>query len=438
MTGKSEIDKYEYGYESTLWRLTKLELGEEIEDADTTDLESPPSSLTPYLSAIRTKPFILLAGISGTGKSRIARRLAQASVTFELQNSESNPLDPASFDSLRWSLQKPENFELIQVKPNWHSSMDVIGYLTNIPSPHYFLTPFVRFIAKAWQHTDVPFFLCLDEMNLAPVEEYFAEFLSAIESRSKDKGGKFQTDPIIPPFESFGADVRKQMVNELFPEVDNDKATEEPLTSIIKRFKSQGLTLPPNLVVIGTVNMDETTFSFSRKVLDRAMSFEMNEVDYDRFLEGCADVVGSPLSDEERKALTDRPIDALEVKDTVDAEKVIDYLKVLNGVLDGTPFKLGYRAANEALLFASAARLFGCDDLLGALDDFTLMKVLSRIEGDSNKLKVGDNGDDKTLLDRLFEVIKGELGDGEEVKCLKKLQRMIVSLERSGFVSYWE
>ena len=119
----------------------------------------------PYLTAIRTKPFVLLAGISGTGKSRIVRKLAQATDNIDTFTNENG----------RWSLHRPANFELIQVKPNWHNSMDVVGYLSNIPSPHYVFTPFVEFVVKAWMHPETPFFLCLDEMNLAPVEEYFAE-----------------------------------------------------------------------------------------------------------------------------------------------------------------------------------------------------------------------------------------------------------------------
>ena len=167
-----------------------------------------------YLTALRTKPFMLLAGISGTGKSRIVRKLAQGTVTEELQRA--NGYTGEDFANDRWTLHSPANFELIQVKPNWHNSMDVIGYLSNIPSPHYVFTPFIEFIVKAWQHPEVPFFLCLDEMNLAPVEEYFAEFLSAIESRSFE-GEEYLTDPIIKPFNSFGEEVAKKMVNTLFP-----------------------------------------------------------------------------------------------------------------------------------------------------------------------------------------------------------------------------
>lgn len=408
-------------------------------------------SLLPTLAAIRTKPFLLLAGISGTGKSRIVRRLAQASTTAALEE-----LDEETLENRRFDIHSPANFQLIQVKPNWHNSMEVVGYQTNIPQPRYVFTPFVEFVAKAWQHPDVPFFLCLDEMNLAPVEEYFAEFLSAIESRSKNADGLFSTDPIIKPFDNFGAAVCEQMIVDLFPGKNVANAAEEPLRSIIARFKTKGLSLPENLIVIGTVNMDETTFSFSRKVLDRAMSFEMNEVDFDSLLQGQADVVNAPLPTTLLNLLTNRPVDAAEVTELIDAERIVNYLKALNQVLGGTPFKLGYRAANECLLYVAAAKDLGRDDATAALDEFTLMKVLSRIEGDTTKLQA--DGDD-TLLSQLKTVIEAQLGtpaetngsdtDGVEetdatleekpqLQCVAKLERMMLQLQRNSFVSYWE
>lgn len=357
-----------------------------------------------YLTALRTKPFMLLAGISGTGKSRIVRKLAQATVTEELQKAEG--YEGTDFANDRWKLHSPANFELIQVKPNWHNSMDVIGYLSNIPSPHYVFTPFIEFIVKAWQYPEVPFFLCLDEMNLAPVEEYFAEFLSAIESRSFE-GGEYMTDPIIKPFNSFGDDVAKMMVNTLFPNFTAGD-TESTTTKIIKHFRIKGLTLPKNLIVIGTVNMDETTFSFSRKVLDRAMSVEMNEVNYDSFLNDTTDddLKAIVLAFEENDdadlnaLLVDRHIEAREIIDELgdDAKFAIDYLKRINALLEGTPFKLGYRAANEALIYLQASYEFGHTDRIAALDNFTLMKILSRVEGDEMKLKITDSDADKERI----------------------------------------
>lgn len=415
-----------------------------------------------YLTALRTKSFMLLAGISGTGKSRIVRKLAQATVTEELQKAEGYTGEDFAND--RWTLHSPANFELIQVKPNWHNSMDVIGYLSNIPSPHYVFTPFIEFIVKAWQHPEVPFFLCLDEMNLAPVEEYFAEFLSAIESRSFE-GEEYLTDPIIKPFNSFGEDVAKTMVNTLFP---NFTAADKNsfLGKVVDHLETKGLTLPKNLIVIGTVNMDETTFSFSRKVLDRAMSVEMNEVNYDSFLTDTTDddlkaiVEAFEQNDDAdlNALLVDRHIEAREIIDGLgdDARFTIDYLKRINALLEGTPFKLGYRAANEALIYLQASQEFGQTDRISALDNFTLMKILSRIEGDETKLKITDSEADKeriakaevnvdeakqygdlNILTALRHIITNQLGEQDKLHSVKKIDSMLSQLKRDHFVSFW-
>ena len=448
------------------------------------------SIYTSYLTALRTKPFMLLAGISGTGKSRIVRKLAQATVTEELQKAEG--YKGTDFANDRWTLHSPANFELIQVKPNWHNSMDVIGYLSNIPSPHYVFTPFIEFIVKAWQHPEVPFFLCLDEMNLAPVEEYFAEFLSAIESRSFE-GGEYMTDPIIKPFNSFGENVAKMMVNTLFP---NFTAADKNsfLGKVVDHLETKGLTLPKNLIVIGTVNMDETTFSFSRKVLDRAMSVEMNEVNYDSFLTDTTDDDLKAIvkafeenGDADLKALlVDRHIEAKEIIEELgeDAQFAINYLKRVNALLEGTPFKLGYRAANEALIYLQASHEFGQTDRIAALDNFTLMKILSRIEGDETKLKITDSEADKerianagvnvdtakrygdlNILTALRNIITERLGETintdvdsdateetatenddemvsteqnkKDLLSVKKIDSMLSQLKRDHFVSFW-
>ncbi len=435
-------------------------------------------SFAKYFTALRTKPFMLLAGISGTGKSRIVRKLAQATVTENLQKKYG--YEGNDFANDRWTLHSPANFELIQVKPNWHNSMDVIGYLSNIPSPHYVFTPFIEFIVKAWQYPEVPFFLCFDEMNLAPVEEYFAEFLSAIESRGFE-GKEYVTDPIVKPFNSFGSakdekgmemNIGDMMINTLFP---NFKAsdTDSVAAKVIKHFRKKGLTLPKNLIVIGTVNMDETTFSFSRKVLDRAMSVEMNEVNYDSFLTDTTDddlkAIVNAFEEKEdvdlNKLLVDRHVEAKEIIDELgdDAQFAIDYLKRINALLEGTPFKLGYRAANEALIYLQASHEFGQTDRIAALDNFTLMKMLSRIEGDETKLKITDSEADKerivnagvnvddakrygdlNILTALRNIITQMLDEsdnidveGKELQSVKKIDNMLSQLKRDHFVSYW-
>ena len=386
------------------------------------NLKDVDSMYIKYLSALRTKPFMLLAGISGTGKSRIVRKLAQASITEDLQKE----YDPKSVEKgfNRWELHKPANFELVQVKPNWHNSLEVVGYKSNIGSPHYEFTPFVEFVARAWKHQNIPFFLCLDEMNLAPVEQYFAEFLSAIESRSIENG-EYETDPIIKPFVEFGEVVCTQMIDHLVGKVDASKVVPGSIEAkLVERFKTKGLTLPPNLLVLGTVNMDETTFSFSRKVLDRAMSIVMNDVEYDKFFTGETENDMAEFDDATKELLIDRPIRGLEAESN-GAEQVEQYLTAINEVLNETPFKLGYRAANEALLYVSAAHQFdGSIDVNAALDEFTLMKILSRIEGDKRSIE--------NLLDDLQLVINESYPASN-----KKLVQMAKTLQNKQFVSYW-
>ena len=383
------------------------------------------SKYLPYIAALRTKPFMLLAGISGTGKSRIVRKMAQASITEDLQKLYDPKSIEKNFD--RWELHKPVNFELVQVKPNWHNSLEVVGYKSNIGGPHYEFTPFVEFVARAWKHQDIPFFLCLDEMNLAPVEQYFAEFLSAIESRSIEND-EYETDPIIKPFSEFDTrddngnvtdKLSDRMIAKLVGKLDTQAKSD-----LADRFRTKGLTLPKNLFVLGTVNMDETTFSFSRKVLDRAMSIVMNDVEYDKFFKGETDNDMAEFDEVIKNLLIDRPIRGLEADDN-GAELIEEYLTAINEKLNNTPFKLGYRAANEALLYVSAAHQFNSSvDVNSALDEFTLMKILSRIEGD--KRSIGN------LLQDLQQVINESYPASN-----KKLVQMAETLQDKQFVSYW-
>ena len=261
-------------------------------------------------------------------------------------------------------------------------------------------------------------------MNLAPVEQYFAEFLSAIESRSIENG-EYETDPIIKPFVEFDDMVCTQMIDHLVGKVDASKVVPDSIEAkLVERFKTKGLTLPKNLLVLGTVNMDETTFSFSRKVLDRAMSIVMNDVDYDKFFTGETENDMAEFDDATKKLLINRPIRGLEAEDN-GAEQVEQYLTAINEVLNDTPFKLGYRAANEALLYVSAAHQFDTSiDVNTALDEFTLMKILSRIEGD--KRSIGN------LLDDLQRVINDSYPASN-----KKLVQMAKTLQSKQFVSYW-
>ena len=369
----------------------------------------------PYLTAIKSKPFLLLAGISGTGKSRIVRELARACWDA---------------DSEEYKAQKPKNFEMVQVKPNWHDSGELIGYVSRVSGkPEFVAGDFLKFVAKAWENPDTPYFLCLDEMNLAPVEQYFAEYLSVVESRRRNEEGMVVTDPIL-----------KKANEEWYFNLTASLTSDE---EIRKLFNDKGISLPQNLVVIGTVNMDETTFSFSRKVLDRAMTIEMNEVDLYGGLTDRHEVSGKLGNNE----LVGTAVEGVDVygdnKDVCDT--AISYLAKLNDILEGTPFKVAYRTRNEFLLYVVNNLPYNKDKdgndlpqgyvIARALDEITSMKILSRIEGDDTKVK-------ESLLDNLMYAIKdglSEISDEEnpvESVSIAKLKEMKNRLS-SGYTSFW-
>lgn len=351
-----------------------------IQDLSKAKTNYSPSALsTSYLTAMRTKPFLLLAGISGTGKSRIVKQMAF----------ESCPDIPA----LRNDKTAPGNYELIEVKPNWHDSSELLGYESEIGGPHYVVTPFVRFLVKAMRYPDVPFFVCMDEMNLAPVEQYFAEFLSVLESRKLLSDGTITSEPLIK------ADIFSKYADQLHRDLDITDT--ETYKAVYDRLKNDGLRLPSNLIVIGTVNMDETTHQFSRKVIDRAMTIEMNiedaETPFKNFFEGGDDLhyYDNPQPKDLFLPKVVQASEALSILDAEDAaylkENVPGLLHSLNSALNGTPFKIAYRVQNELILYFFSLREENPDEaaealLAQAMDTILMMKVLPRIEGDEDLL----------------------------------------------------
>lgn len=351
-----------------------------IQDLSKAKTNYSPSALsTSYLTAIRTKPFLLLAGISGTGKSRIVKQMAF----------ESCPDIPA----LRSDKTAPGNYELIEVKPNWHDSSELLGYESEIGGPHYVVTPFVRFLVKAMRHPDVPFFVCMDEMNLAPVEQYFAEFLSVLESRKLLSDGTITSEPLIK------ADIFSKYADQLHRDLDITDT--ETYKAVYDRLKNDGLRLPSNLIVVGTVNMDETTHQFSRKVIDRAMTIEMNiedaETPFKNFFEG-GDALHYYDNPQPKDLFLPKVVQASEALSTLRAEDA-SYLKEnvpgllhsLNSALNGTPFKIAYRVQNELILYFFSLREEKPDEaaealLAQAMDAILIMKVLPRIDGDEDLL----------------------------------------------------
>lgn len=360
----------------------------------------------PYLTALRTKPFMLLAGISGTGKSRIVREMAKA--CWKEGDEE-------------YGKNNPRNFCMVQVKPNWHDSTELIGYVSRINGEKYVVGPFLRFLAAAIKEPSVPYFLCLDEMNLAPVEQYFAEYLSVIESRKLNEDGTITTDPIIKPEDT-------QEYHDLIGKLLGDG----------ERLKGTTLTIPQNLFVVGTVNMDETTFSFSRKVLDRAMTIEMNEVDLHGGLEKG---VGNEIGYIGNCIIGDAAEGCDVYEDNKElCDQVLTYLEQVNAILDGTPFKIAYRTRNEFLMYAVNRKALAPDSQLWqTLDEMTSMKILSRIEGDSDRAEKPLTELKKLVEEHIVNAIPTpEDGSPKPTSITAtKIDEMLAKLNKTSFTSYW-
>ena len=448
LCGRTKIDKFEYGYASTLCIMAQMAISKR--NAYITDKSNENQNrLSPddisYISAIKTKPFVILGGFSGTGKSQKVKELAFATCP---NNSH-----------LRTSETTPGNYLLLSVKPNWHDATEITGFRSSV-NRNYYVTDFMRFLIKAMHFPDVPFFVCLDEMNLAPVEEYFAAFLSVIESRKKTSSGQIVTDAIIP------ASVFNEEYNDNFCIFDclgfermdrgmTDDGLHETLLGkfiridLINKIKRDGLTIPSNVIIIGTVNMDDTTNSFSRKVIDRAMTFEtvVGKFGDEYFNSDVAlNYVKNPLkgelflSDEVRA--TQMIDEGRFILTKEEQTKILNFINDINEDLDGSPFKISYRILNETiLLYRSKKRIAeimkdedgladGVEfktDLNTIFDDILMQKVLPRIEGDYEKCS------------KCLNKLSSRADNNEWQKSYDKIEFMIKRFgsDRSGFTSFW-
>lgn len=453
----------------------------------TTGAQSSSQLTISYLTALRTKPFMLLAGISGTGKSRIVRELAFKSCPKYLQDKAGTT---------------PGNYCMIEVKPNWHDSTELLGYYSRLGKAGYQFTKFVKFLVKAKMFPTVPFFVCLDEMNLAPVEQYFAEILSILETRKHPKNEEtgevdmniVKTEPIIDaqyfrelsemshtknaqtgePFSSNLTD--RDIYLKLF-EINTKEAIEKEQIAeeVGNRYEltTEGLTLPDNVVIIGTVNMDDTTHQFSRKVIDRAMTIEMNGGNLRNMFGGSKNLEYLPDEEQQKwqNAFTRRYVTADEVLEAHSdvakelVEKLPVQLEEINKALKGTPFEVSYRVLNELTIMVGVMLDEGkeLDDAIAqSVNNILLMKILPRIEGDAEmfalsreyKTKVGVTYDNRLeWLKELAPDIKetaidptSDNGDVEETAdkdkehqqtAEEKIQEMIDRLNNQEFTRFW-
>lgn len=343
-------------------------------------LHVPSERLANYLLALQTKRFVLLCGITGTGKTRLAREVARY-------------FHPAASGT-----------EVVAVRPDWTDNRGLLGYHNPITGS-YVSTPCLRLLLEATAEmqaaeragrTPRPFFLILDEMNLARVEHYFSDFLSCLESG----------EPL--------------------------HLHDQPELERGAHGVPQRLTIPPNLFLTGTVNVDETTFMFSAKVLDRAFAIEFNEVD-----------LAGLVSLGERSEPEVGPLDLTGMRGTLAPPAPVTaeaarWLSLEHPVLWETVTGLhtllatrqrhfGYRVANEVARFVELAAAQTDRNeaaLWAALDLALLQKVLPKFHGMQQELE-------PVLLD--LEQFATRLP-----RFQAKVTRMLARLRAIGFTAYME
>lgn len=347
-----------------------------------------PGMLFNLYLCLKTKPFLILAGISGTGKSTVIRLIAEAL----------NGLDNG----------RAKGYRLIPVRPDWNDVRDLLGF-ENLLTGAFRPGALLQALREAQADPGRPYFVCLDEMNLARVEHYFADFLSIMETARRTPDGAWTTDPI-----------------ELAPGRDS------VLSDDLGNLPAQ-MPIPPNFFVAGTVNMDETTYAFSPKVLDRA-----NTVAFDRVDLALSDAdpdaqIDSTALRDLGSALIDRPYRQLEdIRQRGDVTAWNKPLRELNAILVEEDLHFGYRIRDEILIYMayaldlidglpSSAPGFAPND---AFDYQLLQKILPRLSGAGDELA--------ELLDRLIAFC-----DPTYPRTTQKLQRVKRRLDQTGFASFW-
>lgn len=481
---QKELETYDLALNENFYSIRESDITslfkEQSKDNSSNSVEKFKMEKAKYLSALRTKPFMLLAGISGTGKSRIVREFAFKSCPVELQDADGT---------------EPGNYCMIEVKPNWHDSTELLGYWSNL-NKQYMFTKFIKFLVKAKMYPSTPFFVCLDEMNLAPVEQYFAEFLSVLETRKhieNNEGEVCIKSGVLVDKEYFKkvGEVGNNSQGHAYPTCQTDRDIYMKLFDIVDKAEMEkvpandaktltevGLTLPENVFIVGTVNMDDTTHQFSRKVIDRAMTIEMNGGNLADIFSDKDELVYAeqPLTMDNLQAKYVSAKEVLTLCSTVkDNEDILNYIKgngkeglpqrleEINKVLNGTPFTVSYRVMNELTIYLAVlldqaeekGEEVTLDSFKGyvetAIDKILLMKILPRVEGDDEMFHISDkernanelsdqaeDGHEFTKLDWLKQIAPQHNEDNQnEYMAVDKLAEMIERLNRQSFTRFW-
>ena len=352
-----------------------------------------------YLS-LKAKPFVILAGVSGTGKSKIVRLFAEA---------------------------VGGKYKLIPVKPDWSDASDLLGHVdldgNFIPGK---LTDFL-YEANKDENKDTPFFVCLDEMNLARVEYYFSDFLSVIETRHKEEeSGRIITDRIFSG-----------------EEFAHDKTGASD--------KYGNLIISDNIYVIGTVNMDETTYPFSKKVLDRANTIEFSNIDLSAGLNAEEYSKQDPIymPNSELKAKYIEFTDCYPSNYDDDIKHMVSLLETINNVLKEINVQIAYRVRNEIAFYLSYALEYKIYKYEQALDNELMQKILPRIQGSGRGTENALRGilnaivndhifSDNELYTEVNNYVSSKNGkEYSYMKSIEKIQFMLRRLEQDGYTSYW-
>jgi MoxR-like ATPase len=356
-----------------------------------------------YLS-LKTKPFVILAGISGTGKTKLVKLFAEA-IGATTENGQ---------------------FNLIPVRPDWNDPSDLLGYKdlggTFRPGP---LTKVIIEASKPTNRTK-PYFICLDEMNLARVEHYFSDILSILETQRREKD-QVVTDPILKNIDF----------------------------SIDDQGQYGSLIIPDNVYFIGTVNMDETTHPFSKKVLDRANTIEFNYIDLNVLPD-----LPNDNTDHVKAVKTSNEFLKSDYLGLIDVypgyaeliQKVNAQLVAINSILEPIHSHFGFRVRDSICFYMIYNERFGLMDFDEALDQQLLQKILPRIQGSSQSVKrvlielmflaTGDTKNLDDMLEDATELYKGwGLKDGNPEarypQSARKIAYMLRRLEEDGFTSFW-
>jgi hypothetical protein len=366
-----------------------------------------PWQVAAYVTALRTKPFVILAGISGTGKSKLPALVAKGT------GGQPN---------------------LISVKPDWTDSFDILGFvnLQDEFQPGMLL----RLAKKAEQpeNQENHYVVIIDEMNIARVEHYFAEVLSQIENRKPCTNGGFTSEPLI---------------------VQNINRPEDQEWSQV--------CLPSNLAIIGTVNMDESTHGFSKKVLDRAFTIEISDIDLSNWEITLNDLYNEinkwPIKNWQPRAIQ---LSKLEVKGSEEKQQInslIDKLSKINEYLKPAQLQVGYRTRDEIILYALHAKdiktYFVTKDGqdVDPFDLAILMKILPRIVGGSNTIRqviadllvwsyddnqnVNEDKAEEISEKWVFQARPSSLKDAKSPRTAARLCLMWERLKIEGFTTYW-